>query len=143
MQGLERDSFAAFLEGAASAGASSEEVAATVMTALHGIDQALTPIVGRRGMAALYERSLHRTRQTHPWLPVAGDEVEGREADLAALAAALTRALPAEACAAGIHLLESLRALLSNLIGESLTERLLRPVWATLLSGPSASDTKS
>jgi hypothetical protein len=143
MQRLERDSFAAFLEGAASAGASSEEVAATVVATLRGIDQALTPIVARRGMAALYERSLHRTRVTYPWLPIAGEEPAGREADLAALAAALTQALPAEACAAGIQLLESLRALLSTLIGESLTERLLRPVWTTLLSGPPAWDTKS
>ncbi len=142
MQSQERDRIAAFLEGAVAAGASPEEVAALVATTLRGIDQALAPIVGQRGMAALYKRSLHLSRPMHAWLPVAAEGADAG-ADLAALAAALATRTSADAAAASTELLASFRALLTTLIGESLTERLLRPVWATLLSGPSARDTKS
>ena len=141
MQSQERDNVAAFLEGAVSAGASSEEVAALVTTTLVRIDLALSPIVGQRGMAALYKRSLHIARPMHPWLPTAAEGAES-EMDLADLTAALATRTSADAAAAGAQLLKSFRALLTTLIGESLTERLLRPVWATLLSGPTARDTK-
>ena len=141
MQSQERDNVAAFLEGAVSAGASSEEVAALVTTTLVRIDLALSPIVGQRGMAALYKRSLHISRPMHPWLPTAAEAAEA-EMDLADLTAALATRTSADTAAAGAQLLKSFRALLTTLIGESLTERLLRPVWATLLSGPTARDTK-
>jgi hypothetical protein len=141
MQSQERDSIAAFLDGAVSAGASSQEVAAHVTTTLVRIDLALSPIVGHRGMAALYKRSLHISRPMHPWLPTTVEGAES-EMDLADLSAALATRTSADAAAAGTQLLKSFRALLTTLIGESLTERLLRPVWATLLSGPSARDTK-
>lgn len=142
MQSQERDRVAAFLEGAVKAGASSQEVAALVANTFRGIHQALGPIVGERGMAALYKRSLHLCRPTHPWLPVAGAVLES-DIELAALTLALAERTSADAAAAGSRLLESFRALLATLIGESLTERLLRPVWATFLSGASAPDTKS
>jgi hypothetical protein len=142
MQSQERDRIAAFLEGAVSTGASSQEVAALVATTLRGLDQALAPIVGQRGMAALYKRSVHLSRPTHPWLPVAEEGAESKM-DVAALSAALAKRSSAEAADAGTELLASFRALLTTLIGESLTERLLRPVWANLLSGTSARDTKS
>jgi len=141
MQSQERDNIAAFLEGAVSAGASSEEVAALVTTTLVRIDLALSPIVGQRGMAALYKRSLHISRPMHPWLPTAAEAAEA-EMDLADLTAALATRTSADAAAAGAQLLKSFRALLTTLIGESLTERLLRPVWATLLSGTTARDSK-
>jgi len=141
MQSQECDNITAFLEAAVSAGASSEEVAALVTTTLLRIDLALSPIVGQRGMAALYKRSLHISRPMHPWLPTAAEAAEA-EMDLADLTAALATRTSADTAAAGAQLLESFRALLTTLIGESLTERLLRPVWATLLSGPTARDTK-
>jgi hypothetical protein len=137
MQDQERDRIAAFLDGAASSGSNPRDVASLVVTTLSDIDQALSPIVGHRGMAALYRRSLHLVRPAHPWLPVAADGGEPK-VDVAPLAAALGKRTAGEAAAAGTELLESLRTLLNTLIGESLTARLLRPVWATLLSAPSA-----
>lgn len=142
MQSQERDRVAAFLEGAVSAGASSEQVAALVASTFQSVAQALAPIVGQRGMSALYRRSLHLSRSAHPWLP-AGSQDSESDMDVAALTLALAARSSAEAAAAGIQLLEGFRALLTTLIGESLTERLLRPVWATLLSGASARDTNS
>jgi len=143
MQSQERDGIAAFLEGAVKSGASSQELAALVATTLRGIDQALVPIIGQRGMAALYKRSLHLCLPMHPWLPVVvADGVESGM-NVAALSVALAERTSADAAVAGTRLLEGLHALLTTLIGESLTERLLRPVWATFLSGPTARDTKS
>lgn len=142
MHSQERDGIAAFLERAVSDGASSEEVAALVATNFKDIHDALAPIVGQRGMAALYRRTLHLCRAGNAWLPV-GAEGTASEMDVSALISVLSRQTSAEAASAGTQLLESFRALLATLIGESLTERLLRPVWATLLSGPSARDTKS
>ena len=52
MQSHERDRIAAFLKAEVSAGASSEDVAAIVASTFRGIDQALSPIVGQRGVAA-------------------------------------------------------------------------------------------
>ncbi|MEP7102436.1 MAG: hypothetical protein ABI781_18135 [Burkholderiales bacterium] len=137
-----RDGIAVFLEDAVSEGASSDEVAMRVATTFRGIDRALAPIVGQRGMAALYKRSLHLSRPAHPWLPVSAHGSES-EMDLAALTAALAARTSAEAGSAGTQLLDGFRALLITLIGESLTERLLRPVWTNFLSGAPARDTKS
>ena len=141
MQSQERDKIAAFLEGAVSAGASSEVVTALVATTFRDVDRALVPIVGRRGMAALYKRSLHLSRSLHPWLPASAHGSE-YEMDLAALTAAMAARTSAEAASAGTRLLKSFRTMLTTLIGESLSERLLRPVWANFLSGASARDTK-
>jgi hypothetical protein len=137
MQHQDRDWTAALLEDAASAGSSSEELAALVVKAFGGIDQALSPIVGPRGLAALYKRSLHLARPAHPWLPAVAEHAEST-IDTAALTAALTQRTAAEAASAGAQLLDTFRALLSALIGESLTDRLLGPVWATVFSGTSA-----
>ena len=141
MHRQERDRIAAYLDGAVSAGVSSEEVAALIVTTFGGINQVLAPILGQRGMAALYKRSVHLSRPVHPWLPSAEESAE-LLTDFAPLEAALATRTSADAAAAGTQLLDSFRALLTTLIGESLTERLLRPVWATFLSGPSAGDTK-
>jgi hypothetical protein len=142
MQSQERDRIAAFLDNEVANGVSSEVVASWVATIFEGIDQALNPIIGQRGMAALYKRSLHLSRPLHLWLPVAAEEGEARM-DLVSLTAALATQTAVEAAAAGTLLLASLHALLTTLIGELLTERLLRPVWATFLSAPSARDMKS
>ena len=141
MQSQERDPIAAFLEGTVSAGASSQEVAEVVAAMFQSIDQTLVPIVGQRGMAALYKRTLHLARPTCPWLPVTPEDVS-TGIDIAALTAALAQRTAADAAAAGARLLHNFHALLTTLIGEPLTERLLRSVWATFLSGPSARDTK-
>jgi hypothetical protein len=139
-QSQERDRIAAFLEGMVPAGASSQDIAEAVAAAFRGIDQALMPIVGVRGVAALYKRSLHLARLTHPWLPHSGEGV-ATTMDLAALTTDLAKHTADDAAAAGVQLLHTFHGLLSGLIGPSLTERLLRPVWATFLSGRSARDT--
>lgn len=86
------------------------------------------PIIGQRGVAALYHRSLKLTARSHPWLAVvpAGPLAD---ADLAALKAAFTRQSAEAAVAGGDVLFETFRELLASLVGDPLTERLLRSVW--------------
>ena len=142
MKSQESEEIAAFLARNVRAGADSGQIAETIAVACRGIDSALSPIIGQRGVGALYKRSLHLTAQTHSWL--AGTQ-EGVSAamDVAALTPLLARQTSAEAAAAGTLLLQTFYELLSALVGPSLTERLLRSVWATFLSGPSARDTNS
>jgi hypothetical protein len=136
------DGISAFLAGTTANGTSSMGVAEAVVSAFERIDQALSPIIGKRGVAALYKRTTHLTSRTHSWLPV---PIEGvpTTMDLAALQACLAGQGAADAVAAGSLLLKTFHELLTSLIGPLLTARLLRPVWATFLSGPSAKDTLS
>lgn len=103
------------------------------------IDAALIPIIGHRGVAALYGRSLHLVAATHPWLAAAHAGVEA-PMDLAVLKSVLARQSGAGAAAGGRALVRTFLDLLATLIGRSLTERLLLSVWEDLLSGPAAQD---
>ncbi len=102
---------------------------------------ALSPIIGQRGVSALYQRSLQSTRIQHPVLPSEGHD------DMASNAAALKAALSATtgpmASAAAGALLSHFCELLSSLIGPSLADRLLRPVWAHLPGEPPVQDSAS
>jgi hypothetical protein len=110
-------------------GADASQVADAVEAVWREIDQALHPIVGHRGVVALYNRSLTLAAARHPWLAT-GHRGALAAIDASALRAVLVRRQPAEAAAGGGALLQSFRDLLSSLIGASLTERLLHPVWA-------------
>ena len=136
----ESDEIAALLAGAVSDGASSRHVAEMVGSAFRGIDQVLAPIIGQRGVAALYKRSVHLASQSHPWLPRSREGVHPAM-DVTALTTGLSQQTAAAAAAAGGQLLQTFCGLLTSLIGPSLTDRLLRTVWATFLSGPSAQET--
>jgi hypothetical protein len=119
--------------------ADAAQIAEAVVTICQEISAALTPIVGARGVAALYERSLHLGTTAHPWLMAA--RTQGLQTlDTAALKTALSQQGAPAAAAGGSAFLEAFHALLSSLVGASLTERLLRTVWAHPTSGSSAQD---
>ena len=129
-----RDGIAAVLARGNGSGASSEEVAASIAATYRDIEGALSPIIGARGVAALCNRSVHVARQSYPWL--AGLEAGSQTTmDLGALTSLITLQTPSDAAAAGGLLLQTFHELLASLIGESLTERLLRSVWAPFLTG--------
>jgi hypothetical protein len=126
----------------AGAGLSSAQTAEAVMTAWHAIDDALTPVIGARGLVALYLRALHLTA-ADPALAAAGQPAKmalnaANTPEL--LQALIARQTPAHATAIGNTFLQVFYGLLSSLIGPSLTERLLRAVWASSLSSTSAQD---
>ena len=107
------------------AGADAAQIASAVIGLWNEIDDALTPIIGSGGVVALYQRSLHLSAASHPWLTVkanGGDPVN--------LQTLLARQSAAEAAAGGSAFLHTFHSLLVSLVGPSLTERLLRPVWA-------------
>lgn len=116
------------------------QVAAVVVGLWQQIDAALSPIVGQRGVTALYKRSLYLTRAAHPCLAAA---YEGalQPGDFNALQRALTAVASTEASAAATALLQSFHDLLSQLIGASLTERMIGFVWHNPLSGQAVQDT--
>ena len=90
----------------------------------------LTPVIGVRGVDALFVRSLHITSKTFPWLTTVGHDESGY-ARLASLRARLVERELADAAEASYTLLATFTEMLASLIGESLTERLLEPVWAS------------
>lgn len=137
MQSDETDEIAAYLMEVAAQGDSAQRVAEDVELSLKHIEKALTPIVGLRGVAALYKRALHLSKTTYPWMP---DPPAGAPTamDSGPLTTALAQHTAPDAAAAGARLLRDFRDLLITLIGPLLTERLLRSVWAKFLSGPSA-----
>ena len=91
--------------------------------------QALHPIIGHRGVAALFNRSVKHTAARFPWL---GHDPQDALAvvDPSVLKAALLLQTAAEATAGVDSLFQSLHDLLTSLIGSSLTDQLLRSVCA-------------
>ena len=122
--------------------ASAAQVADATVAVWHDVDSALNPIIGSRGVAALYRRSLFLQRSAHPWLAGALDG-PGTAMDLATLKSVLAQQDSTAAAAAGGAMLQTFHALLTSLVGPSLTERLLRSVWASFLGGPPAQDTST
>lgn len=107
------------------AGASAAQIASAVIGLWNEIDDALTPIIGTRGVVALYQRSLHLSMASHPWLAVKTNG--GGPVNLQTL---LAQQSAADAAAGGSTFLHTFHSLLTSLIGASLTERLLRAAWA-------------
>ena len=129
----------ATLEHMAGAGADGLQIADCIVQTWQTIVAALTPIIGQRSVATLYKRSFYLASRQHPWLM---DVHEGMQTsmDLATLKSRLLEHGSAEAAAAGGAALQMFHELLTNLLGSSLTERLLRSVWADLLPAPAQDD---
>jgi hypothetical protein len=88
----------------------------------------LAPVIGARGVDALFIRSLHLTSATFPWLASAQSDRPG-VAPLAGLKALLETRDSTAATEASHTLLVTFTELLASLIGAPLTERLLDPIW--------------
>lgn len=93
------------------------------------IEAALAPVIGQRGVAALYRRSLHLTRGAHPVLAAITDGEHGADDFVPLRQALLQGGETANAEAAQTALLKTFQELLTSLIGGALTDQLLRAVW--------------
>lgn len=91
------------------------------------IDTALAPVVGTRGVDALYKRSLIFCSREHPWLAGLGGGLASN-LDTAALRAALSKQNAADAAAGAHAVFQTFHELLATLVGRPLTERLLASV---------------
>lgn len=104
------------------------------------IDLALTPIVGSRGFAALYKRSVYLTALAHPWLMAVHDDTLA-SVNLSDLSSAFKQQSCVQAKASAATLFETFHDLLASMVGPSLTERLLCSVWANASGGHTTRDT--
>ncbi|HET7159160.1 MAG TPA: hypothetical protein VFI62_09200 [Burkholderiales bacterium] len=121
-------------------GADAVRIAQLAASTWRDIDAALSRIIGQRGVAALYKRSLHLTHGRHPCL-TAVYEGKLEPGDFAALQTALSQQTSQNAAAAHGALLQAFYDLLVHLIGASLTQQLLRSVCNPHTSGDAAQDT--
>ena len=92
------------------------------------VAERLAPVIGERGVDVLMRRALHLTGKAYPWL-VVGGEHRNSDALLDKLKGRFQGCEADGALAAGEDLLVNFTDLLASLIGESLTGRLLAPVW--------------
>ena len=116
-------------------GADAARIASAIVSTWVKIESSLAPVIGKRGLAALYERSLHMARAGHPWLAPAHEGVE-TIMDLTALKTALMGQDSASAAAGGGAHLQALYEVLGSLISPSLTHRLLGSIWQHALNEP-------
>ncbi len=94
------------------------------------VTEQIAPVIGVRGFDVLFGRALHKTSATFPWLEVARNR-GGSAGMLPGLIACLARQDTSTAAEASGTLLFTFTEMLATLIGESLTTRLLAPVWAS------------
>ncbi|MEO5669551.1 MAG: hypothetical protein ABIR26_02565 [Ramlibacter sp.] len=121
------------------AGAAAMQIADSAVATWTAIDSALSPVIGHRGSAALYKRSVHMARAAFPWL-TAAYEGAATPRDFTALHSALAGQTSEQAAAGQAAVLQTFHDLLTDLIGRSLTQRLLQAVWEPPSSGTSAGD---
>ncbi len=96
-------------------------------------------MIGPRGSAALYERSLHLARADYLWLGAAC-EIAAEPGEFDPLRSALAQQTPGLAAAAQDRLFQIFIELLTDLIGASLTRRLLQAALDLPSSGHAALD---
>ncbi|MEO7007621.1 MAG: hypothetical protein ABI156_00600 [Caldimonas sp.] len=114
---------------AAGAGADAGSVAVAAVRALRLLLAELEPLVGSQAVRALYTRSLHLTRARFGW--PAAEAAESLAEALTGLQQNLGARVPADARRAGATLLNTFADLLVSLIGDPLTQRLLRSAWGS------------
>ncbi len=88
----------------------------------------LTPVIGGNGVDAILRRSLYLTSAAFPWL-ASSDEQADHESLPVRISMRFAGRDPVAAEQAGCSLLITFTELLATLIGNSLTKRLLAPVW--------------
>lgn len=135
----ENDPIATTLKNRAGAGPCAANLGVAVAAVCAEIDTALAPIIGHRGVAALYKRSLYVLGPNYPALAALHEDVR-ESIDMDALKAAISRLDDAAAFVGSVALLQSFHALLASLVGSSLTERLLDAVWDSPARPPAHQD---
>lgn len=86
----------------AAEGADAARIADEAVSTWRGVDAALSPIIGQRGVAALFKRSLFLIRPAHAWLATVQDGAL-RPGDFAGLLATLSQQTSSNAVAQIAH----------------------------------------
>lgn len=123
------------LEHWASDGMDAPALADFIVSAWQQIEASLTPIIGQRSVATLYKRSFYLASRQHAWLMGMHEGMQ-TTMNLVALRAALLEQTSSEIAAGAGTALQMFYEVLANLVGASLTERLLQSVWTEPLPDP-------
>lgn len=119
---------------------SSRQIADAASASWRALNIALSPIIGQRGVTALFKRSLHLARLDYPILKnVVGATILPGE--FGALHAVLAGETSDSAVIINSTILNIFYELLTNLIGNTLTQQILNSVFDTTSSGDPAQDT--
>lgn len=110
--------------------ASAKAVAEAAIVTWRQVAERLEPVIGEGGVDVLFRRALHLTSKTFPWLAVSAHD-DTHTALLANFMARIADRDDETAFAASHALLATFTDLLAGLIGDSLTGRLLAPVWVS------------
>jgi len=121
-------------------GANACQIADVVGSMWQLTEAILDPMIGRKSMASLFQRSLFLTGREYPWLANAYGGMHS-PSDFSALKSVVMRQDIADAVAGGGAFLQTFYETLISLIGSAVTEQLLRALWENHLSGPPAQDT--
>lgn len=117
------------LEQCVGAGADAKAIADDCVRAWERVTSQFAPLIGEGGVGVLYARSLHLTRSRFPWLAVP-QEPRRTDSPYTDLKVSLERREPSEAREAISALMVTFADLLTALIGETLTTRILSSAWA-------------
>jgi len=120
-------------------GHDAEHVLNVIVQAWEAVGQAMRPVIGKGGVDALFHRSIEATAVLYPWIKTALCN-NHPVMKLETLRSVLSEQEPAQFAAASDALLLQFHNLLANLIGLSLTERLLQPVLDPLLESLATKD---
>ena len=116
-------------------------IAHATLTTWRPVAARLAPIIGTGGVDVLFKRSLHLTSVAYPWFAVAAEGWDDA-ALLASLEACLVDREDKNAVEAAQALLVTFYELLESMLGESLTRRLLGPVWTPESATPCLESTQ-
>jgi hypothetical protein len=140
MDSQESSRFTAALTQRVAEDADARQIASAIGAMWADVESALQPVLGRRGVAALFKRTLHLTATRYPWLAALKPGGADTAVDLAELTELLARQSPAAVAEVGGGLFALFRELLTTLIGDRLSERLLQAAWSTSSRAPPAQD---
>jgi len=117
----------------------STQIADAVAQIWSEAESALTPIIGREGVAALLKRSLFLSGSAYTWLLNTPKGVH-KFTDLDTLKSLIASQTAEEATAGSTALFLQFYGLLTNLIGPSLADRILESAWVDPSRGETAQD---
>jgi len=120
--------------------ASATEIADNAILAWCDIYNALSPIIGQRGVIALTKRCLHLQQLNYPSLKIIRNS-NIFPGEFSSLHAVLVNETSTNAALISSALLNTFYELLSNLIGETLTLQLLHSVFDAPSNGDPVQDT--
>ena len=121
-------------------GANASQIADVVGSMWQLTEAILNPMIGRKSVASLFQRSLFLTGREHPWLASEYGGVQS-PSDFSALKSVVMTQDVVDAVAGGGAFLQTFYETLISLIGFAVTEQLLRSLWENHLSGQPAQDT--